>query len=145
MSLIQCPNCKRDNVSSVEKCSYCGFEIAGKNLKDLTTISCPKCKTEIISTSKRCWNCGYDFTKQSVPYETEHWEEDMLKRRETVKTIRITAVALLVLVFLIEILHTSSKHQPTTKLGAILPGIIFSALFLTAIILFVIAWVINRK
>ena len=145
MSLIQCPNCKRDIVSTAEKCSYCGFEIVGKNLKDLTTISCPKCKKEVTSTSERCWNCGYDFTQQSVPYEIEHWEEDMLKREQTVKTIRIIAVALLVLIFLIEILHNTSKHQPTTKLGAILPGIIFSVLFLAAIFLFVIAWIINRK
>ena len=58
MTLIQCPNCKKDIPDISQFCSFCGYKLPPKEIDERNRISCPNCKKNIPKDSKYCNYCG---------------------------------------------------------------------------------------
>ena len=76
MTLIQCPNCKKDIDDTSPYCPNCGHkkvpdkvEIVAQPIQKRHLTQCPNCKRDVAFTSEKCPYCGQKLIPQKIQEE----------------------------------------------------------------------------
>jgi hypothetical protein len=97
MSLIQCPDCKRNILYDSVKCTYCGCKLVPKNINGNHLIQCPNCKRDITPTSPNCSYCGYKLN----PIRNDKLEMEEREEKVETKTKITSLIVVLIIVFIL--------------------------------------------
>lgn len=57
MSLVNCPECKKQVSDQAKQCPNCGYSLP----KPKIYITCPECEAKVEQGNRICSNCGYPF------------------------------------------------------------------------------------
>lgn len=126
MALIECPGCGMKISDKALKCPGCGYE---NNLQDLkiNKLLCGECGNELGESDEVCTVCGCPVNVEAneKPQKVEVASINIPKLSKKKKNILITAVALVVIIFigivagvLISNKNSKAKYQENLSLAA---------------------------